>query len=448
MRLLAAGTVAALWPLGAQAAPREIAIQQDTFGALTLLAPAGEPTAFVVYLTDGDLTPERRAEAEQIVARGAAVMPLSTPEIIRRMEAKADPGSQCFYAFGEFEDLSTTAQRALGSSAYRWPVILGNGTASGTLAYLAIAQAPANTGAVSVGFGAGLNSRLPVCPGAKAAVAPGGGFTYAPASDIPAPWVLVAPAEPPAETKAFLDADAGNDLRLEPDPKAQFEAALTAALEMGAPPTASLADLPLVELPAQGRSGTFAVFLSGDGGWRDIDKSIAETLSQNGLSVVGLDSLRYFWKEKRPEQIARDLERIVAHYGQSWQAPGIVLLGYSMGADVIPPAWSKLSQATRDETKLIALMGLEPTAIYQISIAGYLGVNGDDEIDIRPDLKALPASKVMCFYGSDEKADGDTACTLPEMSGAILMERAGGHHLDGDYRAIARDILKRVQDLK
>jgi type IV secretory pathway VirJ component len=190
------------------------------------------------------------------------------------------------------------------------------------------------------------------------------------------------------------------------------------------------------------------IFLSGDGGWRDIDKEIAETLSKNGLSVVGIDSLRYFWKQKNPAQIAQDLERIVAHYGQRWQAQRVVLLGFSMGADVIPPAWSKLSAGTRDKIKLIALMGLEPTASYEISIAGYLGVNTTDEIDIRPDLKSLPPGKVMCFYGTEEKTDGDTACTLPEMSGATLMERSGGHHLDGDYEAMAKDILERAKSLK
>jgi type IV secretory pathway VirJ component len=92
-------------------------------------------------------------------------------------------------------------------------------------------------------------------------------------------------------------------------------------------------------------------------------------------------------------------------------------------------------------------MGLEATVAYEISIAGYLGM-GADEVDIRPDLKTLPRDKVLCFFGSQEKADGDTACTLPEMNGATLLERSGGHHLDGDYEAIARDILDRSHALK
>ncbi|MBM6593340.1 virulence factor family protein [Microvirga pudoricolor] len=441
--------LAALTLTPAAAAPREMIVQQDTFGSVPLLAPQGEPKAFVIYLFDGELTPERRAQAEAIVSEGAAVVPLSAQAVIRQMDEKAEPDDDCLYALGEFEDLSTTAQRALGSASYRWPSILGDGVASGALAYLSIAQAPANTaaGAVSIGFTAQLASRLPFCPGAKGSPV-SGGFSYAPATNIPGPWVLITPVEPDPATRAFVDADGGNETQVVAgDDAARFRAGLQAALRMGSPPTEGLGDLPLVDLPAQGRNSAFAVFLSGDGGWRDIDKSIAETLSKNGMSVVGLDSLRYFWKRKDPDRIAADLERIVAAYEQRWQAQRVLLIGFSMGADVIPPVWNKLSKATRDKIKLVVLMGLEPTAAYEISIAGYLGVSSD-EVDIKNDLKTLPADRVMCFYGTEEKADGDTACTLPELAGATLLERGGGHHLDGNYEAIAADILARAKALK
>jgi type IV secretory pathway VirJ component len=96
---------------------------------------------------------------------------------------------------------------------------------------------------------------------------------------------------------------------------------------------------------------------------------------------------------------------------------------------------------------LIVLIGAEPTALYEVSIAGYLGVTASDEVDIRPDLKKLPVTKVMCFYGKAEQDDGDTACTLPELNGATLIERPGGHHLDGNYDAMVRDILARVNTM-
>ena len=62
--------------------------------------------------------------------------------------------------------------------------------------------------------------------------------------------------------------------------------------------------MPLTELPVDHPSKLMAILLSGDGGWRDLDKTIAEDLQQQGIPVVGLDTLRYFWSKKTPQQTA------------------------------------------------------------------------------------------------------------------------------------------------
>jgi type IV secretory pathway VirJ component len=61
-----------------------------------------------------------------------------------------------------------------------------------------------------------------------------------------------------------------------------------------------LDDLPLAEIPAARSPVALAAILSGDGGWRDIDKRIGAVLAQGDIGVVGLDSLRYFWSAKTP----------------------------------------------------------------------------------------------------------------------------------------------------
>jgi hypothetical protein len=41
-----------------------------------------------------------------------------------------------------------------------------------------------------------------------------------------------------------------------------------------------------------------AVVVSGDGGWAGIDRDLGEELAREGLPVVGLNSLQYFWKPR------------------------------------------------------------------------------------------------------------------------------------------------------
>lgn len=443
---------------------REVQVEHEVFGGVAVFAPSqgSSPRAFIIYLTDdggNQLTVERRASVERLVAQGAAVAPLSAPAVLNHLAARADTAATCLDAFEEFEDLSTLAQRTLGGTNYRWPVLLGDGPTGGTLAYLALAQAPVNTtaGAVSLAFSPALSSGLPLCPGAP--LVPSTALdkmqhVYAPSTDVPGRWLLVAQERPSPEIEAFLRADDGNEFRLVPGagPDAQLRAAEAAALELGAPPATSLGDLPLVEIPARGqgpgnaaKAGTLAVFVSGDGGWRDIDKRIAEELAAQGVAVVGIDALRYFWGRKSPETVARDIERIIATYGQRWQVRRVALLGFSLGADALPLAWSHLGPATRDQVRLVALMGLGTTADLEVSVTGLLGIASAQAVDARPALRTLPASRVLCFFGTDEKAAGESGCLLPELAGATLVERPGGHHLNRDYGPVAKAILARLR---
>jgi type IV secretory pathway VirJ component len=229
------------------------------------------------------------------------------------------------------------------------------------------------------------------------------------------------------------------------DDDARVAAAVKATLEIGAPPQEELGDLPLVELPTDGPPVGLAVFLSGDGGWRDIDKSIGEILQKEGVAVVGVDSLRYFWSTKDPAVIAADIERIIAHYTKLWGAKRVAVIGYSLGADVIPFAWPKFTKATQNRIDLLALLGLEPTADFEISVSGWLGVASSSDVDIKPYLPGLPSQKTLCVYGKDEIDDQETACVLPEIAKATIVERPGGHHFDGNYEPVARMILDRLK---
>jgi type IV secretory pathway VirJ component len=434
---LAAGT--------AEAAPRSVTVANETLGDIQVVAPEGEPRLFVVYITgSGGLTDARRAEADRLTAEGAAVALIDLPDLQRRIAATDD--EDCHYTFGDFEDIARVAQRQLGMTSWRWPVTLGIGEGA-SLAYLAMAHAPDNTsgGAVSIGFAPQLAGRLPQCEGAVHAGSHDGIQTYTPPKALPAAWRLIAPSQPAPDVAAFASASALAQIRVVPgEGDAQFRAAMEAVIELGSAPAGALADLPLVELPANGKPRALAVFISGDGGWRDIDKQIGEYLQANGVGVVGVDTLRYFWSRKEPDVVAADLDRIVAHYQQLWQVRKTALAGYSFGADILPLAWPKLKPATRDATALVALLGIEPMADLEVSVSGWLGLSSSDEVPVRPHLAAMPAAKVMCVYGEDEQDDDDTACVIPELPAEARLMRPGGHHFDGNYQAIADAMLARL----
>ena len=159
------------------------------------------------------------------------------------------------------------------------------------------------------------------------------------------------------------------------------------------PTEVDLKDLPLVEVPANGTvRNQLAVILSGDGGWAGIDRDLAGELADHGLAVVGLNSLKYFWSPRNPNGAAHDLERIPAHYLLAWQKESGILIGYSLGADVLPFMAARLPAELRSRVQLIALLGPSRETAFEFHLSDWIG--GSDhsrQYPVAPEVKKLDA---------------------------------------------------------
>jgi type IV secretory pathway VirJ component len=182
-----------------------------------------------------------------------------------------------------------------------------------------------------------------------------------------------------------------------------------------------------------------AVFLSGDGGWRDIDKTIGENLQAMGVSVVGWDSVRYFWRKKSPEVTAADLAAIIRAYRAKWGAEKVALIGFSFGADVLPFVYNQLPPPLRQRVTMITLLSASRAADWEIRVTGWLGVAPSSEATpLDPAIRQILGKKIQCFYGEQ---DTNSYCPALALSGAEVIEKKGSHHFDGDYGLIAHQIL-------
>ncbi|WP_454255848.1 virulence factor family protein [Pseudomonas sp. Marseille-Q8238] len=199
--------------------------------------------------------------------------------------------------------------------------------------------------------------------------------------------------------------------------------------------------MPVVEVPASTPSDTVNLFYSGDGGWRDLDRDVSAQLAKRGMSVVGIDALRYFWQHKTPEQGAADLSHLMQTYRQKWGAKRFVLTGYSFGADALPAIYNRLQASDQQQVDAIILLALARSGSFEIEVQGWLGKAGA-EAATGPELLKLPAEKTLCVYGAEEAAE--SGCTLPGAPGEIL-RLPGGHHYDENYPALAEKLLHAIQ---
>lgn len=201
---------------------------------------------------------------------------------------------------------------------------------------------------------------------------------------------------------------------------------------------ADVSGLPLVEQRSSASSDVLGVIVTGDGGWRALDRSIADALGRDGVDVVGLISPSYFHERKTPDEAGCALARIIRHYSVAWHKRRVVLFGYSRGAGVLPFMISRLPPIEESEVRGVALIGLDPTISFKVTVFDlFRRAPADDEIPVLPELKKLRVP-VFCVYGRE---DDEALC--PALSPALVTSVAypGGHHPETDYHELVQRML-------
>lgn len=232
----------------------------------------------------------------------------------------------------DVEALAHQLQRSAGATRYRPPIIAGIGEGGG-LALAMISQSPAATPgeAIAVDPEAGIPLKKPLCtPAAKMPI--DGRIAYGFIDgDLPAPVTVRFSA---SATQAGRDHVADLAAR-HPDidtadvTKSAWEL-LSQALADRLDASGGTDDplgLPITVLDAAPTLDTMAVIYSGGGAWRDLDKQIGGVLQRQGVPVIGLDSLRYFWSQRDPQEAAEDFARIIAAYRKEWGVKHVLLVG-------------------------------------------------------------------------------------------------------------------------
>jgi type IV secretory pathway VirJ component len=441
---------------------RRGALQVDTmafgrFGPVVLYRMEAHPSRVVLFVSgDGGWNHGVVGMARSLASLHALVAGV---DIRRYLASLARSGGPCAYPAADFEALSQAVQRGLDFPAYVPPVLVGYSSGA-TLVYATLVQAPPGTfqAGVSLGFCPELRLDRTPCRSGGLAWRPGPRaheITFAAVDTVRTPWVVLQGQQDStcgaAAAERFVRGVRGAEIvrlpgvghgfgveaRWMPAFRDVFER-LGAASAVAAPAAPAVRDLPLVELPAHGASGELAIILSGDGGWASIDRKIGEAFVARGIPVVGLNSLQYFWHARTPDQAARDLARVLRHYLADWGGSDVLLVGYSLGADVLPFMVRRLPPDLRARIGLVALVGPGKTASFEFHLSEWLGA-GKGGLPTAPEIARLGGLKVLCMYGTDDK---DSVCPSLPAGAATVVPIEGGHHFGRAYTGLADRILR------
>ena len=477
------------------AASREEKIRVPLFGMVSVYRPDPiEKTRGVILFVSGDggwnkgVVDMARRSASQAIVVG-----LSMPQWQKMAETSP---SKCWYPAGELETIAQSVEKQYRLPVYLRPILVGYSSGA-TVIYGALAQGPSETfaGGVSLGFCPDLEVARPFCgrggwkPSYDAkkhtgwlpertelAMRADGSARWAAlqgsidqvcgpeatrkfVESIPAAKLIWLPKvghgfSVPRNWAEDYDAAVGHFMEktsvFEKVPARETAPGSGTKTEPGAPDAVAgevrarldALDLPLELLwPASGSTNPVrnaVIFVSGDGGWAELDSEVSRRLADQGIAVIGWNTLRYFWIAKSPETFRFDLERVIAAMPEGVR---VFAGGYSFGAEVVP-AVSALGSSPPLKLAGLVLVGPGEYATFEVSPLDWIRTDTTPtSFPVRSALSRATGMPALCL----EAADGDgSGCPTTPRDGLTRIPMPGGHHFSGDFASIAARIAEFV----
>ncbi|OLC53635.1 MAG: hypothetical protein AUH92_05565 [Acidobacteria bacterium 13_1_40CM_4_69_4] len=452
LALLAA--VAAVSP-----AIEERTLRLPIVGEATVYVPPAPTDRAILFLSGDGGWSKGVLDMARRAAVGASAVVAGVPCPRLREAARASRGP-CWYPAGDLEVIGQALEKQLRFSEYTRPFLIGYSSGA-TLVYTALAASSESfSGGMSLGFCPDLEGVPPLCPH-PAFDARKKRADLPPVPEVSCRWEILQGLSDhtctPEATQAFADEVRGAHVTTMAgvghgygNPKKWGEAfdqglveivRVAREAEAAAKPRATAGDpdlemdlralgLPLVlRLVEQPRA--VLLFISGDGGWSNFDKTLVQILAEHDISTIAINTLKYFWHEKPPDQVAGDLKKLV----EICRRAGLPLLagGYSFGAEVMPVVLDR--QDLKGVFAGLILISPGPNASFEVSMLDWLRTKEKSTpYKVVDHARALEGLPTFCAAGEKDEESICAALRGEEHRDVLLLP--GAHHFSGQYEKV------------
>lgn len=385
-------------------------------------------------------------------------------DVIRYFTELRKRNEDCYRVTPDFVELATTIERRYNFPDYRPAVIMGYSSGA-TLVYGILAQARAGTfiGGISLGFCPELELPKMLCEtnGLKEKVdISGRSYTLEPDARLGNPWIVlhgkldkvcsytdaVDFVNKTTDAELISLSSAGHGFSKWADFMPEWKDAFNRLVRKydSSQPQKGVSDrvkdLPLIITESESASdeGPAAILISGDGGWYSFEQSIADKLAEDGIPTIGLDSKKYFWKRRTPEETTADLKMVIEYYSKIWHRDKFLFIGYSLGAEIVPFIINRLPDDLKSASSSV-LLSPGVNTDFEVHITNMLGMGNRQNTYIVPDeIKKMMPVRTLIIFGSGEKT------TVPDLlagSGPVVVKIPGDHHYKFNIQLIV-DTMK------
>lgn len=198
--------------------------------------------------------------------------------------------------------------------------------------------------------------------------------------------------------------------------------------------------LPLVMNNDSANSKTLVFQITGDGGWYGFDIKMSEEYKNQHLSYVFLNSYKYFWSTKSPDELTIDIIPVLNKYLKEWNKTELLLVGFSFGAEILPFLYTRLPDELKKKVKLVVLITPNSTSDFTIHFHDMIGIDGDYPYNVVTEVEKIHTTHILAIFGEKEKSIFPETGTQKNLK---IKYNKGGHHFT-DANAVMKIILKEL----
>ncbi len=436
-------------------------LKVPSFGKIYVFNHTKAPE-IVIILISGETDWKSKA---QTFSEKSLIIGVDIKQYYKTLKDRTD---DCYNVAADFVELATEIEKKYDFPDYKPPVLMGY-SGGATIVFGILAQARPGTfiGGISIGFNPKLDLPKMLCQNnglSESVDIPGKRFLFQPGEKLGNPWIVIQNqgdkinnydvasgfvsktknAELVTIPKEVKGGAKRNDLATEWKDAYQR---LLERYEKDKPPIVNIDDvknIPVVitNSKVEDKNAPIALVVSGDGGWYSFEQLISDNLAKQGIPTIGIDSKKYFWKRRTPEETASDMDKVLNFYSKLWDRNKFVLIGYSLGAEIVPFIVNRLPEGTRSRIASVVLLSPATTTDFEIHISNMLGMgNRQNVYQTIDEIKEMQAIPTLIIFGDGEKTQ------VPELlSGTSISIRKipGDHH----YKFNLQLIMQTMKDNK
>lgn len=178
------------------------------------------------------------------------------------------------------------------------------------------------------------------------------------------------------------------------------------------------------------------LYMTGDGGMNNFSRSFVRHLNRKGFPVVALNIKSYLWKAKTPDKAAADITGLLRQYLTDWKRARVILVGYSLGADVLPFVQTRLGADVSKKASHVVL--ISPSAVTDFEV--HLIYNSDGA-SVPAEINKI-TKPTLVIFGNNEKNVPDKSISNKYVN---VIKVPGDHHYNNDADMLVEQIISRLQ---